>query len=609
MRVFKWKQVLLFACVQLCFVYLTLRIRKWFKAGRPEPVAFRANERLSLLQNSGKPAEGLEQASLQSSISSNLLREMLVKLPKFNENYLYHGKWKLRNSNPIFSGSEKTEGEVYSIFSEESSDFDSVSASLVIKLLDEEYTDSQSLLFRLQTAYGDFDEQTSSITFSSRILGYLRLESTRNLAFREGNYSTHFDIMVRFLNATNGKPFNFSAQDEIESDGLQQNGTIPNSNQPPETNTGPAPPPAKVFGPDFRHLKMLVYFDCFDYNLSATIELGYSSHIESVVVQPIVYILLIGVAMLMIIEGSNRLEDSEDYYLLSNLSYVSLLLVTIIHFQYVGAFVLFMIVSDTPFVLFFIFASIATTFSTIFAYKTCFIVFMYNYLNHPLIDNFAYNSPRVIFTLATLILLVFFYTSSIFLVGFHQYAYYLAALHSYPLVHVWNSVRRGSRNTFSRYLQIYIWWPSAVFAIMLRGYRGNMLNLEHSYVMSAYILLVLGGCTALSYYQSVKGPFFFIPPWLNAGYRKMLVSLKNVPEEKLVEDCAICYSMLLVDPADEEIEMHDMTENGLKDSLLKRPNKKLMKTDCNHYFHVGCLTSWIERKQECPMCKTRIKYF
>jgi hypothetical protein len=590
-------------------VCLTLKIRQWFKAGQLHPLAFRFDPKLGLLQVSSKPSEALGQPLLQNRPVTELLRDLLAKPSGFNKDYLYRGFWKLRNANPLFEGSTKTEGLAFSIFYEGFSELENSATDLIVKLAEDEFTDSPSLLFRLQTEYGKFDQQTSSVHFSSRMLSYLRLESTRNLAFREGNYSTLFDITLYFLNSSSGLPFNFSALDEVEPGAATQPETSSSSNQSSEASNASLQEPTKALGPDFRLLKMMITFDCFDYNLSATIEMNYAKKIESVVLQPIFYVFVTGLAMMLIVEGSNRLEDSEDYYLLSNLSYMSLLLVTIIHFQYVGAFVLFMIVSDMPVVLFFIFASIVTTFSTIFAYKACFIVFMYNYLNHPLIDNFAYNSPRVIFTLATLILLVFFYTSSIFLVGFHQYSYYLAALHSYPLVHVWNSVRRGTRNTFTKYLQVYIWWPSAVFAIMLRGYRGNMLNLEHSYLMTAYILLVLTGGTVLSYYQSVKGPFFFIPTWLKAGHRKMLVSIKNVPHEKLTEDCAICYSILLVDPADSQVEMHDMHEHGLRDSLLKQPNKKLMKTDCNHYFHVGCLTSWIERKQECPLCKASIKYF
>lgn len=247
-------------------------------------------------------------------------------------------------------------------------------------------------------------------------------------------------------------------------------------------------------------MKVNIDIKARDIDFSLYAELTYLEQTSSTLRQPIFFMFMTIIALLLIIEGSNKLEDIEDYYFLSSLSYISLLMVTVIHFQYVGAFVLFMIITDTPYVLFFIFASIVTTFSTIFAYKICFIAFLYNYMNHPLIDAISLRSPRVIFTIASLVCMVFFYTSSIFLVGFHSYSYYLAFLHSFPAMHVYNAVRKGTRNTFSKYLQLFIWWPTSLFALMLRGYGGNMLNLEPSYLMSSYILIQLIGCTFISYY-------------------------------------------------------------------------------------------------------------
>ena len=146
---------------------------------------------------------------------------------------------------------------------------------------------------------------------------------------------------------------------------------------------------------------------------------------------------------------------------------------------------------------------------------------------------------------------------------------------------------------------------------MLRGYDGNMLNLEPSYLMSFVILVQMAGCTLISYYQTIKGPFFFIPSHFLPGWRKMIIPLSKVPEDKLLEDCSICYQVLILDPMadNNQIELHELdSRRSLKERLLEK-SRKVMVTPCLHYFHTGCLTSWIEKKQECPLCKTKLNYF
>ena len=43
------------------------------------------------------------------------------------------------------------------------------------------------------------------------------------------------------------------------------------------------------------------------------------------------------------------------------------------------------------------------------------------------------------------------------------------------------------------------------------------------------------------------------------------------------------------------------------DELLKTPEAIiLMKTPCNHKFHVKCLQEWMKIKLECPFCRQSI---
>ena len=506
----------------------------------------------------------------------------------YNEDYVYSGQYTQMYKANSTSNDIHERGSVVSAFRTNPNNPKDV--QLVVNILEGEYSDNRKIGIRLYMQYGDFNSTDTSYRFDNTNVGYLRLDYINHLTYIDSKYSTSFSIVIHMLNSSSHLPFDLNASDVMQNDS-----EVP------------------YFVPDVRLLTIRFDVQVYDYDINIYGDMRFGGIEDTHSIQMKVYLFLSGICLYMIVEGSNKIEDSDDYYMLSNTSYLSLLMITIIHFQYVGGFVLFMVLGKVSVVMFFIFASIVTTFSTIFIYRSCFIVFMYNYLTHPLIDIISCRSPRMIFTIASLVLLVVFYTSSIFIIGTKYYSYYLMVLHSYPLVHVWNSVRRGTRCTFNKYIQIYIWWPSSLFAIMLRGYDGNILDLEPSYLMTAYILFVLVSCTVLSYMQSVKGPYFFLPDWCSQGYRKMIIPLSKVPEDKLYDDCYICYSMIVYDPIDGDVELQEVSgasSTKLKEELLgKKANKKVMKTPCNHYFHINCLTTWIEKKQECPACKTKLSQY
>jgi len=63
-----------------------------------------------------------------------------------------------------------------------------------------------------------------------------------------------------------------------------------------------------------------------------------------------------------------------------------------------------------------------------------------------------------------------------------------------------------------------------------------------------------------------------------------------------LDDCAICLNSLYEEaPEVEENEYFTYAINTLK------PKKnQVMKTPCNHKFHVKCLVGWLAFKHECP---------
>lgn len=35
----------------------------------------------------------------------------------------------------------------------------------------------------------------------------------------------------------------------------------------------------------------------------------------------------------------------------------------------------------------------------------------------------------------------------------------------------------------------------------------------------------------------------------------------------------------------------------------ENPDKKIVKTTCNHYFHRSCITTWLREHRNCPLCQ------
>ena len=180
---------------------------------------------------------------------------------------------------------------------------------------------------------------------------------------------------------------------------------------------------------------------------------------------------------------------------------------------------------------------------------------------------------------------------------------------------------------------IAMWWPSCLFGILLRGFYSDLVGLKPSnYLGYCLIGMLATGVgfvylqTLVSYLQSVFGTLFFVPKMCIPGYHKFLVPLSQVPKEKHDEECIICYYPLKSLPnLDGEIEpvqnahpssigsgKNEEDKEGqpkeIAEPILKK-SKKVMVTQCKHYFHVYCLNKWLEKKTECPICRAKVKYY
>lgn len=88
--------------------------------------------------------------------------------------------------------------------------------------------------------------------------------------------------------------------------------------------------------------------------------------------------------------------------------------------------------------------------------------------------------------------------------------------------------------------------------------------------------------------------FFVINEW---NYFWKLYDLK---EEEREQVCPVCYMTLKDQIDDEEIHLPDILQNL---NEIDRKKYQVMKTPCNHFFHVSCLVSCMMYKKKCAVCR------
>ena len=102
------------------------------------------------------------------------------------------------------------------------------------------------------------------------------------------------------------------------------------------------------------------------------------------------------------------------------------------------------------------------------------------------------------------------------------------------------------------------------------------------------IPLVTISCSVISYLQSKKGPYFFIPKSCLLGYHRMQIPISQVPEEHLHEPCMLCRNALSEAP---DVNVENPRELQTLASLSASINRQasVLRTSCGHYFHDRCL--------------------
>lgn len=110
--------------------------------------------------------------------------------------------------------------------------------------------------------------------------------------------------------------------------------------------------------------------------------------------------------------------------------------------------------------------------------------------------------------------------------------------------------------------------------------------------------------------QSKYGARFFILKICFPPAHEYHISIKKL--QKLSGEigmCPICYGRLDEDQTDVTggtVSWNQTGNGNLEPFNNYKRLKKCMMTPCNHFYHPGCLTQWMDQKMECPTCRAQL---
>lgn len=148
-----------------------------------------------------------------------------------------------------------------------------------------------------------------------------------------------------------------------------------------------------------------------------------------------------------------------------------------------------------------------------------------------------------------------------------------------------------------------------VIPLYIKGVKNNSFQSKTNYTFCVFLVLFHLIQITILHLQKKYGGKFLIPNRFKTNYFPYMQNVRSIAKHHLDfynNQCAICLC-----PFVENIEILKnslQTKNILKiirDRLFYK-QVYIMQTPCNHFFHINCLTSWVNMKKECPICRKKL---
>lgn len=182
--------------------------------------------------------------------------------------------------------------------------------------------------------------------------------------------------------------------------------------------------------------------------------------------------------------------------------------------------------------------------------------------------------------------------------------WFILVMSLYLLPQIVHNAMRGGRVEFDTNYMFIVIGLRALLPLYARGCPESILMLRPSVTFCCALLLIVGAQIVIVYHQSTLGSKFFIPSrFLPIQYNYLEDLPEDIESGIEFDDCAVCMNPLHHTP---DVSSAPSGHTRIVLNRLKPMQRQIMKTPCNHKFHVGCLVQWMEIKMECPTCRSAL---
>jgi hypothetical protein len=106
--------------------------------------------------------------------------------------------------------------------------------------------------------------------------------------------------------------------------------------------------------------------------------------------------------------------------------------------------------------------------------------------------------------------------------------------------------------------------------------------------------------------QKDFGPRIFMNKFFKkSNDHDYFVSISKQTDVAEGDICSICHTELKQEVAFENEEHNEDMIDTLY-SMISKKKESIMRTPCNHFFHISCLITVMNYRQTCPLCRTAL---
>lgn len=146
--------------------------------------------------------------------------------------------------------------------------------------------------------------------------------------------------------------------------------------------------------------------------------------------------------------GMYLLWKHAQTHFMNTACFVSVMILSILYFELFGIYIILALQYNSKYFQYLTISGIACFLSSMTTNKLSVVFFLYQYANHPQIDNTSWSSPRTKFYVITIFGQLVCYLAAFFLCKYPAFIFYLMPFYLFPLTHIVNACLKKTKVTF-----------------------------------------------------------------------------------------------------------------------------------------------------------------